>query len=541
MKQLGRSLLHKILIIASISGLLVALAGGFSVYNTSNILDEFQYIAEEEFGAELEVAHLVSDLKKQVQEWKNVLIRGADDKQRNKYWKKFEKLEATIQNQAKVLLPKIHEAEIKDILQQFITTHQLLGTQYRKGLEEYIASGYNTQAGDRAVKGIDREPTKLLESLQALIDEEANQTLAHTFKTGNQSIWLSAILLFSGILVAFVSFYILTNKMIITPTKRLSSELARIANGDFTTEVQVHSNDEIGELAKNAIKLRDSLGVMVNEIMSVVNQLGSSAKELSNVAQDTKRGVQQQHNETDQVATAINEMTATVQEVSNHATQAASAATEADNQAQTGKKVVSSAVSAISSLAHEVETSSGVIRELEHNSQEIGSVLDVIRGIAEQTNLLALNAAIEAARAGEQGRGFAVVADEVRNLAKRTQEATQEIQTMIERLQTGANNAVTVMESSQSKAQETAGQAEEAGEVLNAIVSAIGLINDMNTQIASAAEEQAAVSEEINKNVNSISAISNTSADNMEKTARESDNVSKLSGSLQELVSKFKV
>ncbi|MDH5218129.1 MAG: methyl-accepting chemotaxis protein, partial [Gammaproteobacteria bacterium] len=418
---------------------------------------------------------------------------------------------------------------------------QLLGTQYRKGLEDYTAAGYNTQAGDRAVKGIDREPGKLLEKLQALIDEEANETLAHTFDTGNQSIWLSAILLFTGISVAFVSFFILTNKMIVAPTKRLSNELARIANGDFTTEVQVHSDDEIGELAKNAIKLRDSLGVMVNEIMSVVNQLGSSANELSSVAQDTKRGVQQQHNETDQVATAINEMTATVQEVSNHATQAASAASEADNQAQTGKKVVSTAVSAISSLAHEVETSSGVIRELEHNSQEIGSVLDVIRGIAEQTNLLALNAAIEAARAGEQGRGFAVVADEVRNLAKRTQEATQEIQTMIERLQTGANNAVTVMESSQCKAQETAGQAEEAGEVLNAIVAAIGLINDMNTQIASAAEEQAAVSEEINKNVNSISAISNTSASNMEKTARESDNVSKLSGSLQELVSKFKV
>jgi methyl-accepting chemotaxis protein len=259
------------------------------------------------------------------------------------------------------------------------------------------------------------------------------------------------------------------------------------------------------------------------------------------VAGDSARNVERQRSETDQVATAINQMTATVQEVASNATNAAASANSADNNAKVGKEVVAATSDAISRLADEVENATNVIKGVEQDSASIGSVLDVIKGIAEQTNLLALNAAIEAARAGEQGRGFAVVADEVRSLASRTQESTQEIEEMIAKLQTGSKNAVGVMEQSREQAQAGVEQAREAAEALESITGAVATINDLNTQIASAAEEQSAVSEEINRSVVSISQISEETATGAEQTTSSANDLSKLAGDLQGLVSQFRV
>jgi methyl-accepting chemotaxis protein len=203
--------------------------------------------------------------------------------------------------------------------------------------------------------------------------------------------------------------------------------------------------------------------------------------------------------------------------------------------------VVTASIHSIEELAKEIGNASNVITNLEQDSENIGSVLDVIRGIAEQTNLLALNAAIEAARAGEQGRGFAVVADEVRTLASRTQQSTQEIQTMIERLQQGAHNAVDVMKASQSRTTDTVGHANKAGEALNSISNYVGDINDMNLQIASAAEQQSAVAEEINQNVVRITDIAQHTSDSMQEIASSSNDLAQLSSNLDTLVSNFKV
>jgi methyl-accepting chemotaxis protein len=280
---------------------------------------------------------------------------------------------------------------------------------------------------------------------------------------------------------------------------------------------------------------------VIGQVRGASDRVTAAADQMASATTGSKQGAAQQQVEITQVATAMNQMSATVQEVARNAASAADAAQQASTQANQGKGIVTEGVSAIQSLAAEVERAAEVIHKLELDSASIGKVVDVIKGIAEQTNLLALNAAIEAARAGEQGRGFAVVADEVRTLATRTQESTQEIQQMIERLQACATDAVKVMDSGRKQAHISVEKSVAAGNALGAITSSVTAISDMNTQIASAAEEQGAVAEEINRNIVNISQVADQTVAGAQQTAASSEVLSKLAVQLQDLVAKFRV
>ena len=323
--------------------------------------------------------------------------------------------------------------------------------------------------------------------------------------------------------------------------QRVGYATQKMSDGDLTIRLKIKGKDEMQVIATDFNAMAEKFEALVQQIMSATSQLAAASEEVAVISQESSQNLNNQRAETEQVATAMNEMSATVQEVARNAGDASGAANNADNEAKAGNSVVEQASHSIDELAHEVENAASVIQQLAQDSDSIGSVLDVIKGIAEQTNLLALNAAIEAARAGEQGRGFAVVADEVRTLAGRTQESTQEIESMIDKLQTGAKNAVTAMEVGSEKATIGVQQTKQAGEALAAITRAVTTINEMNIQIASAAEEQSATTEEMNKNIININQLADETAGSAEQSTAASSELSKLASELQNLVNQFKI
>jgi len=312
-------------------------------------------------------------------------------------------------------------------------------------------------------------------------------------------------------------------------------------NGDLTQRLPTPDHDEISNLCLSVNNFVEQLHGMVSNVVSDVNELTSESGQLNEYSSELTVNADNQRMETNQVASAMNQMAATVQEVANNANNAADAASNAHSEVIKGRDIVSDTIDSIKDLANDINGASDVVNELEKNSDSIGGVLEVIRGIAEQTNLLALNAAIEAARAGEQGRGFAVVADEVRTLASRTQESTNEIQTMIEQLQHGSSRAVSVMKKSSEHAQETVGKAAESGSSLEIIADAVTTINDMNTQIAKATVEQSTVAEEINRNVDTINNISDNTAGSANKTSQTSHTLSEIAMNLEKVSGQFRL
>jgi len=332
----------------------------------------------------------------------------------------------------------------------------------------------------------------------------------------------------------------LITRMIVVPLRYTVQLAQQVAGGDLTQTQRVTRQDELGQLQQAMSDMTQSLRTLIGRIGGGIGQIATAAEQLSSVTAQTSAGVQNQRLETEQVVTAMHEMSATVQEVAQNAEQASLAAGEADRQARQGDLVVQDAVVQVGNLAVEVEQSTNAIEALHAESGRIGSVLEVIRAVAEQTNLLALNAAIEAARAGEQGRGFAVVADEVRALARRTHDSTEEIEGLIGNLQHVAKQAVEQMQSSRDLTQRTVELAQEAGAALGRITESVSTIEQMNQQIAAAAEEQSAVAENISESVTRVHDIGEQSASASEQTAAASAELARLGVELQGLVRHFR-
>jgi len=375
------------------------------------------------------------------------------------------------------------------------------------------------------------EVMKDLDQLMAALGAESRSSLTTMLIIG-------VLIAVAGLLAIW-----LISRRITRPLRDMVVMLDNIGQGegDLTQRLHIDSRNELGQIATGFNTFLTRLQGMISEVVGSVQKVSDASEHTADIAIRTDKGVQTQLAEIELVATAVHEMTATAQDVARNATQAAEAASHADRAANQGRHIVQDTGATITELAGEIGRAVDVVQTLARDSENIDAILVTIRSIAEQTNLLALNAAIEAARAGEQGRGFAVVADEVRNLAQKTQQATGEIQQMIQQLQNGTRDVVQVMEQSQSRTQRSVEQADAAAEALQAITQAVSLINDMNNQIASAAEEQSAVAEDINRNVTNIGQVAQDVAGGAEEASQASAGLTRLAEQQRRLINQFKV
>jgi methyl-accepting chemotaxis protein len=404
---------------------------------------------------------------------------------------------------------------------------------YRSALQAYKAA--NTDAVQAR-----KEMTDQGAAIVTLSDQLYQIQLDRRDIESAQARTLQLISTLLALLVGIIAAVIIT-RQITGPLRDTLAVVERIASGDLSQDVKVTRRDELGVLQQGIARMGVTLRDLISGIRDGVTQIASAAEELSAVTEQTSAGVNSQKIETDQVATAMHEMTATVQEVARNAEEASQAAAAADGEAREGDKVVNEAIAQIERLATEVARSTEAMSVLQQESDKIGSVMDVIKAVAEQTNLLALNAAIEAARAGEAGRGFAVVADEVRGLAQRTQKSTEEIEGLVAGLQNGTQQVSAVMNNSRVLTDSSVALTRKAGESLESITRTASNIQSMNQQIAAAAEQQSAVAEEISRSIINVRDVSEQTAAASDETAKSSIELARLGGQLQQLVSHFRV
>ncbi|MXR31388.1 methyl-accepting chemotaxis protein [Pseudomonas sp. PICF6] len=537
---LQKSLRAQILALLSGSLLAMLLIALASFHFLSNGVQNYRNLIDGPLRASQLIDEANLQFKVQVQEWKNVLLRGKQPADLAKYWKQFEDRQHDVQGILGQLIALEGVATpIKTRIEGLRDEHRQLGAAYQKGRDAFVTAGGDAAAGDAAVKGVDRAASEQMSALVVELRKLASEQSAQISAGADRTIMLgTVIMLVSGLLIGLFSLWLI-NRNLVQPIRNLIEYVTQLSRGRFAERVVSNRQDELGDLALAANTLRDFLAETFSRLQRSATELDSASGELNAIASLMSQGTSEQFERTDQVATAMNEMSATAQEVARHAADAAQAADDADHSAQQGEKVMQGTIHTITRMRGEIANTATVIRQLETDSGRIGKVLEVIRGIAEQTNLLALNAAIEAARAGEAGRGFAVVADEVRSLAQRTASSIIEINQIIQTVQTGAVDAAQAIESGQSRSEESVEQVTQAGVMLERITQAVEAIRDMNRQIATAAEEQTSVAEDISRNLTEITCIASTNLDNVQRTEAASRNLHGLSGQLNEVTARL--
>ncbi|MHC2146081.1 methyl-accepting chemotaxis protein [Pseudomonas sp. 210_17 TE3656] len=438
-------------------------------------------------------------------------------------------------------------AAIDQAISQLKTLAEVLPANYTGNLNQAARALGNYRAAvidfGTAQTASEQAAQQMMAQGQILLDQSQQLTLTLTQLRDDESQHARSMLTLATVLAlvfGLLAAWTITRQIVI-PLRQTLNAADRVASGDLRHDLNVERRDELGQLQRSMQRMTVSLRELIGGIGDGVTQIASAAEELSAVTEQTSAGVNNQKVETDQVATAMNEMAATVQEVARNAEEASEAALVADQQAREGDRVVAESIAQIERLATEMNHSSDAMGQLKSESDKIGSVLDVIKSVAQQTNLLALNAAIEAARAGEAGRGFAVVADEVRSLAQRTQQSTEEIEALIAGLQSGTQQVASSMDASRELTASSVELTRRAGTSLETITHTVSSIQAMNQQIAAAAEQQSAVAEEINRSVMNVRDVSDQTSAASEETAASSVELARLGTHLQGLVGKFQL
>ena len=525
-----------IMVCGGISGLISAFFGFGVSWQT---ITQYQKLVQNDVTAERNVLALKADFNKQLQAWNSILALGSDEKMLTHYWSRFSQLDEKIQSDGEKLLENLSDNESSELVGAFLERQGSMSFIFDDGLQAFKKSGFDSRVAYKMTANIDQEPNQLLKKAAAKIATRVTTVAGENSHNARMGIETSVLVMVVTWLLAMVAVMFFTRRWVVSPAQQLSEDLNRIASGDFTQDVVVSGQDELGQIADSARNIQTQLGSIFSRLSTNAFELATSAESMMVEMEKTRDSMNKQKTDTDHVANSITSLAGTVHDVAHKAMSASEVAGDADSQSREGLEVIGETMRVNDLLAQEVEKAATVIQTLESDTDQIGTVLEVIQGIAEQTNLLALNAAIEAARAGEQGRGFAVVADEVRALATRTQTSTLEIRKMIERIQQGARDAVSVMVEGQEKASTCVDHTKRTTNMLAGIAESAATITEMNSQIASVAEQQSAVATEITTNITNIRDVSDSVSQGTETTASTSEVVKRLSYELKALVSGY--
>lgn len=533
----NRKLSIRFLLLTILLAVVVVIESGTIIADNMAITDQSTQLAENKIPI-LNKAHKLKLSVVQVQQWltdisatrgRDGLDDGFTEAENNA--KEFRKLINDL-----VLLDSEHASHYQAMLPVFNAYYDV----GKRMAQAYIDEG--PSGGNQMMAQFDEVAAKMAEQVNSFLTRVDEGTTAALSKqlvlasSTGRSIVIGSLIVLLGVGLVYL---LMARALAYLP--KVVMELQRMAEGDLTSSIDVTRRDEFGDLMRGLQFTQSRLLEMISQIGATTTQLSTVAEEVSVVTTQTSANIQQQQSETDQIATAMNQMSATVREVAESVGNTANAAKGANAEAGKGRKVVEEAVQGVQQLAGQIEQASEVMAEVERDSENINTVLDVIKGIAEQTNLLALNAAIEAARAGEQGRGFAVVADEVRTLAGRTQESTAEINQIIEKLQSGSRDAVQAMNQSREQARSVVDQSSRARSSLTTIVDSVSKIDEMSSQIATAAEEQSTVTEDMNRNIVRISDMATQNALGANQTSQAGQALARMAAELQGLVEQFRV
>lgn len=502
-----KKLRYKVLGLLGGGILSVGLIAIYSFIVLSDDIDQFNSLMSNEVNAAGLANNMNLNFKRQVQEWKNVLLRGHNQKDREKYWQRFNNHHHTIQSQTDVFLALDVEPELRKNMTRFQQIHMSLLPKYQKGFRVFMTQDFDFKAADAVVRGIDREPTKVLEKLSQDLNAAILKNSAVYSQGAANSVLYGSLAIVITILVSMILTVIFMNKKVVHPITLLIEHLGKVSKGNFNDELAFYRSDEIGSMSKATEVLRQKLSGICSEMSTAESGLKQVCLSLTESAYAINQGVAEQNKETDMVSDSMQSMVEMAEQISSNAGNAADVAVHAERSASQSIAFMQETINTITDSSTQIKDTSRVIAKLDDDAKNIGTVLDVIKSIAEQTNLLALNAAIEAARAGEQGRGFAVVADEVRTLAARTQQSTEEIQQMIVNVQMGAQEAVKAIEQGERTSQVSVQKVHDADDNLKSITSAITQISDLNNGIAQAIQQQSSVAQNINNNLQDLREI----------------------------------
>jgi methyl-accepting chemotaxis protein len=528
----------KLFLIVGITLTLGAGVSGYLLYRISVVTTAYSVMQEAVDAAEIQI-----HVKTQVQEWKDILLRGNNRDDLDHYTASFSKEADFVDKAGDALRNKTSDPQTRSELDDFLREHRLLNEEYAAGLRSTIAAkGSNPREVDKVLRGKDRASAAILDKLVMRLQKHANEfASAQQEEVAQQRrVLLVTCFLVFGAVSGVTVFFARKISRQIRRTVDMVQDVAE-GEGDLTRRLEVTSSDEIGELSVWFNSFVERLHGTIRQVAESTNRLASASEEISAASSQMAQGSERQKEQSAQAATALDEMTTTVRETANSSNHAADAARKAANTARKGGAIVESAVTMMSTIAEFVEGTGAKVQELGQRSDQIGEIIKVIDEIADQTNLLALNAAIEAARAGEQGRGFAVVADEVRKLAERTSKATKEIAGMIKSIQLETRDAVDSMRQGTKLVQDGVSTTTQAGVALSEIIGMAETVGDMVSHIATATTQQSAATDQVGRSIEEIANISSQSAAGVQQTAVGCHQLSELAMDLQTLVGKFRI